>query len=227
MSVATVTVELLRARSVAQTLMHGWGMLAPHCAIVGSIRRESPLVHDIDLIAPLPSDPEATDWLYEAIAHDSEPAAEPEPKPRQDGMGLFAATVAPAEPQPKSLGKRCRVVRGVRKGFLACTVEVRVRMGPGSHEPFGTLQLQVFRYVPGLHGNRGWVELMRTGPAEFGRDFLVLYRETQRIPNGQPASRDAFLLDSSGQSVPTPDEQACFNLIGRPFIEPKNRKVLL
>lgn len=191
--------------------------------IAGSLRRARPWVNDIDLVAPLPPSPPGGDWmpadddLFRAI--DETMSNRWFHKPGRPC--LFTAEEENAcmdEGSPfRPLGK---AVRGLKPGFLAASLELEPK--PGLWIP-----CQIFRYGP---RNKGWVMLQRTGPADFGKWFLGMWKRRYRIPLGDEkhsASINGHLVDADGQVVDVPTEEAAFELAGLKFIPPDLRDVTL
>lgn len=192
--------SLPAALSAATHLMGWWKMRTPSCAIVGSIRRRRPDVGDIELLAPLPHEGER-DLLYEAIRDSFEPA------------GMFDD---PGKPHLTG-----RVVKGLKAGFKECDLICNMtRTDTGEVYSFPT---QVFRYESGDRGNRGWIELMRTGPGDFGKWFLGRWKKHHGISPLQQASIDGHLVDSYGKRIPTRDEDDAFRHCGMKPIPPEKR----
>ena len=194
------------ATKAAEYLMRLWQMPTPDSLIVGSIRRRKPTVGDVEIIAPWPGAGNA-DPLYERIAETI----------GVGGDGLFGAV----RPEPVLKG---RALEGLKPGFKACALHITLkRKDRDPPEPI-EVPVQIFRYVPGATGNRGWVELMRTGPGEFGEWFLWRWKEQHHIPIDRKASRDGFLVDEAGEVVPTPAEADCFAEVGLPVVAPERRE---
>ncbi|MCC6295423.1 MAG: hypothetical protein IT469_01810 [Pseudomonadales bacterium] len=202
-------IPLARALAAAQMAMRLWGMAAPACAIVGSVRRRRTEVGDIEIIAPLP----------EVMSRPVDPFAEPEPV-TEDNDHLFARIAATTRQEPDLFNPSpppplARVVRGLEPGFLACSLELKL-----AHAPAVAIPVQIYRYTP---ANRGWCELMRTGPTDFGMDFLVRWKARFGIAGEGKGSIDGHLVDSHQVRVPTPTEDDCFRLCGMAFIPPEER----
>jgi len=189
---------LATADALAAQLMARWGMAAPACGVVGSVRRRKPDVGDLELIAPLPPDGAKIDQLYEVIA---------------DAVGARAGLFIPEVPP---IGK---AVEGVKPFFKAASLLIQIRLGENQEEMFG---VQVFRYTP---ENCGWQWLMRTGPDDFGKWFLWQWKTVFGIPLGEdrPASDKGHLVDANGIVVPVPSEEDCFRIIRRPPVPPESR----
>lgn len=183
---------------------------APQLEVVGSVRRGLPHVGDIEVIAEIPP-----------AARAAKPRPEDDPffrlinatmeLPWSDEPGtLFGVAKYQAIIPLNPLGK---IVRGLKPGFLAASLIMT---------PFGRqVPLQVYRYIP---ANRGWVTLMRTGPREFGQWFLGQWKRRWRIPDGEQASRDGFLVNAAGDRVETPTEEETFKLCGMDWIAPGVRE---
>lgn len=181
------------ARQAANKLMQLWGMAEPACLVVGSVRREKPDVGDLEFIAPHRDGPYDTLFdLINATCVDSE--------------GMFAS---------KPTKERFAVPeRGVKRGFRALSVVCHMTRQDGEK---WTIPVQVNRYGA---GNRGWVEIMRTGPDEFGRLFLHTWKEKW---GGSKGSVEGYLVDARGNRVSAATEAEAFEKCGLPFVEPRDR----
>jgi len=189
------------AADAAKAACRVWGMTSEAgCRIVGSFRRNTPDVGDLEFVAPLPVDDE-TDWLYEEI------------RDGFDAGGLFGDTT------PKLAG---RIISGVKRGFLLATIELdHIHVGTGE---VATVPIQIHRYMPGDKGNRGWIEILRTGPTDHGRWFLAAWSKAMGVPFDRQASMFGYLRDAYGGQVPTPTEEGCYERIKSKFIKPEDRK---
>lgn len=173
--------------------------------VVGSVRRESETVGDLEFIAPLPAD-EANDTLYLDLAKRFYLDGAP---PIETG-GLFSA---PVERESKIGEPR----RGLNPGFKYAGVTLRLKV-PAPAE----MAIEFYRYTPGPTGNRGWIQLIRTGPAEFSHRMVMRW-QALRGDRERAGSADGFPLDINGHPIAVPDENAAFALLRLPFIEPKDR----
>lgn len=185
------------ARQLAGDLFHRWGMNGA-CSIVGSVRRDAPDVGDLEFVAPLPvgdSDP-----LYERVAATLMPS---------DGIGLFDG----ADAEPSRIGW---ANRGFKPAFAAASLSVK-------HRVIGVIPVEIYRYTPGDRGNRGWVEIMRTGPRDFGMYFLERWKGRHGIARDGHALIENELRDMHGHVIPSPTEQRAFELCGLEWIEPGRR----
>lgn len=203
-------IPLARALAAAQMAMQLWGMTAPSCAIVGSVRRRKADVGDLELIAPVP----------EVMSRPIDPFHEPEEVTELNDP-LFARIAASVRHEPDLFNPNppppvAKAIEGLKPGFLACKLEVRLTAAPAVIVP-----VQIFRYTP---VNRGWCELMRTGPSDFGQDFLVRWKQRYGIVGEGKASIEGHLVDSYRRRVPTPTEDDCFRLAGMAFIPPEERE---
>lgn len=188
-------IQRAAAIAAAEVLFREWKMPTPACEIVGSVRRGRADVGDLEFLAPLPADPKRDDPLYEAILAtcNGQPQA------------LFG------EPRPRFT----EVVQGLKPGFRSASLKVKLRIG----ESELIVPVQVFRYTP---ENRGWQQIMRTGPSEFGIWFLQEWKRAFGIQNGE-ASIEGHLVDSWLKRVPVADEHECFLKIRHDFIPPEQR----
>jgi hypothetical protein len=186
--------------------------------LAGSLRRGCDLVGDIDLVCPLPCvGGGGDDALCREILKKFVWVARP-----SKGTGsLFT---------PELNGAMGWITEGAHAGFKSCSlVLVRDVVANERSQMRTEIKVQVHRYTPGPMGNRGLIEVIRTGPADFGPAFLALWkrRRGQGVA-GAPdalASQHGFLLDPFGAAVPTPTEHSCFELCGIPFIPPERRSV--
>lgn len=105
------------------------------------------------------------------------------------------------------------IISGAGKGFRMASLIYK------------STKVQIFRYDPGANGNRGWIELMRTGPAEYSERILKQWKfvcGTKNTPSF--GSIEGHFVDERGVRVPTPTERAVYELVGLPFTEPENRQ---
>lgn len=196
-------ITLEQADRVAAALFARWKFPpGDTCAVVGSVRRRKPDVGDLEMIAPW-CEP-AKDWVYRGIAESMQ------------AEGIFAGSES-----ERPVGFP---LEGLKPGFRACSLSISM-VDSQSGEP-ATLKVQVFRYEPGERGNRGWIELMRTGPPEFGRWFLGRWKKAFDIPFGEAgkASDKGYLVDRHLKPVFTPTEQDCFRILRLPHVAPEQRE---
>lgn len=210
-------IPLARAVQAAAMVMQLWGMAAPSCAVVGSVRRRKADVGDLELIAPLPE---------AACAAAFDPFDPQAGKVEAGDDELYRRIFASADGQPDLFNPSkpppiARAIEGLKPGFRMCSLAVR--LSGGGVAPAVEIPVQVFRYTPGDKGNRGWCELMRTGPGEFGQQFLVDWKRSFGIQGDNRASKDGFLVDPHGVRIPTPTEEDCFRLCRRAFVPPEER----
>lgn len=171
-------------------------------ALVGSIRRDAPMVSDIDLISP---------WVNGD--HD----------PLHAGLVRLFGDPARAEKSPlfAAADDTLRLgiyLNGLYRNFKRAAVLVKLK-GP----PYCEIKVEFHRYTPGPQGNRGWIEMIRTGPAEWGRMCCIRWKH--KTPNG--TSENGFLVDGEGEVHPTPDEASVFRLLGLQYIPPAARTEVL
>jgi hypothetical protein len=200
-------------------------------AVVGSVARGSVKVGDLELIAPLPGPipqfpmndaPTIEKFLktYGTIEHDllyTRIFATVKPTPQQGSLW--------GSPQRKSDLCFVEPQMGFKPGFKYCDLLIDVPvLCPELEETVAALSVQIHRYWLGPAGNRGWIQLMRTGPAEFGQYILTRWKEKQRLSSGVPGSVNGFLVDRDGKAVPTPEEADVFAAVGIPFIPVDQRE---
>lgn len=186
--------KLAFAQPVARKLL---GRLDPTGtgAVVGSVRRGKDQPKDIELVLPwfAPDD----DPVYRRV----EQLLKPD--------GLFTGQPDPA---------RCFTeVRGLKPGFRSCSIRCDTSLGkwPRYAEDF---QVDLFRFDNHPTGNKGWITLMRTGPAEFGEACLAHFKRM-----GGGGSRDGYLIDGEGKPIPTPLELDAFMVMSIAFVQPEDR----
>ncbi|MCW5777340.1 MAG: hypothetical protein KIS87_12955 [Phycisphaeraceae bacterium] len=187
---------LEHADAAAAFIMRCWGLEPPAAVVVGSVRRREPEVGDLEIIAP---------------------AADPSPLFGGDPLcERLLACVGSRRPDNMP---EVTPLRGLKPGFAAASMTVSL-YDVGGRQMLH-LPVQIFRYEP---GNRGWHELMRTGPADFGRWFLTQWKRVHRIPHEQPASVNGWLVDASGERVIVERESDCFREINLPVCPPERRR---
>ena len=189
--------KLHDALAAAECIRGMWGLDPETCLLVGSARREAISVGDLEFCAPMPA-PGTRDELFERMD-----------LTMQTG-GLFGAGTVPVA-QP---------LKGFRNRFYYCDTRVDL-----THQETGkelSVRVQIHRYEAD-GSNRGWIELMRTGPSEFGEWFLAAWKAFWKMPIGRRASIDGHLVNDVGARVPTPTEADCFRQIGMAWISPDRR----
>lgn len=195
-----------QAAGIALNVLGFLNVPRPEFWLVGSIRRRAFSVKDIDVLCAMPrgdSDP-----LYEAICRHFIQA----PAPYKQGGSLFDAPASALE--GPILGK---VVRGCKRQFRNCCVEINP-VGVS-----GPVKIEFWRYDAGPHGNRGWIELIRTGPWEFAKAAVSRWN---RVSGGVAGDPHVGYPCLRGERVPVPDEATAFKLLDWPYIEPENRQGL-
>lgn len=200
---AGTRITLAQAKDAAAFLMGVWKMDPADCMVVGSVRRGKADVGDLELVAPCPVDP-GRDELYRLIKSMVE----------SETPDMFA---------PQADVTHGRALKGLKPGFLACSLEMRI-----THPETGvySLPVQIFRYSHD-RSNRGWCEVCRTGPREFGKAFLARWHRQHQIPHDKQASMDGFLVDGYGERVKVPTERIAFELCGLSYIEPEKREAMV
>lgn len=203
-----IRVPLHQMQAAAASLVERLG--SGSVVVVGSIRRQRPMVGDIELVARLPGgDVKHADQdpLFRAInGMVSNPMREP-------AETLFAAPAAPLPGRP--IGS---AISGLKPGFRALSLMLTPREGP-------QIPCQIYRSTP---RNHGWVMVQRTGPREFGIAFLADWKRAYGIPLGSEAHRaciDGHLVDAQGAVVEVPTEEDAFRLCRRKWIDPDLRDV--
>lgn len=192
-----VRIDRCIAEAIAARCMGRWAM-REGCAVVGSIRRRRPHVGDIEIIAPMPVSDGVRpphDALHTTIAESCA------------GEGLF--NVDAETPVGTA-------IKGLKPMFRYCAIDVFA-----DDHPEGGIKVEIHRYDPGPGGNRGLIELIRTGPAEHGQRILAEYA---RMRGGTcPAAEGGYLLAIDGARVPTPSEDDVYRLVGMAWVHPETR----
>jgi hypothetical protein len=191
------------AVAAASWLFQQWDMSPQTCFICGSVRRRVPEVGDLDIIAPLP-EMRQPDLLYSSIDRTVIKPAEK--------IGLFEAATT------EQTARFVEVTSGHKPYFKSLCVVANIEAEGRIH----SIPVQVNRYTA---QNRGWMELCKTGPKEFGEWFLVKWKEANGIPvgTGQKACHENHLRDFNGNIVPVPCEVDCFRLAGLAHFPPQDR----
>lgn len=203
-------IPLADAVEVARFLISVW-FPGEKASPMGSVRRGEPNVGDIDILT-----------LYPIGCQVEKPIAKDDP-----AFQRIAATMRGEQQiQPALFGEQparhARIlgeaVEGLKPGFKACKLLID---GPRGMK----IKVQIFRTTA---ENAGWAAIKNTGPADFGKLFLIRWKERYGIPMGDsdnhPASRGGSLLDSYGIPVPTAGEMEAFEKCGMTYIPPKNRR---
>lgn len=188
---------LIDALLAAECIAGMWGLDREACPLVGSARRRAITVGDLEFIAPLPA-PGVRDELFDRMDL------------TMGTGGLFGeGTVPVAKP-----------LKGFKRGFGYCDTLVDVT-NQATGQGFA-IRVQIHRYAAD-GSNRGWIELMRTGPAEFGQFFLRAWKARHCIAPELEASIDGHLVNAARQRVPTPTEADAFRCCGLEPVEPTRR----
>lgn len=185
MSAAGPRIPLAQAQEAAAYLARLWKLGDARDCVVGSVRRQKPTVGDLEFIAPLPEDPRE-DPVFRTIAGTVD-------RPQEEQPRLFGA------PPPLAGTPIGTALMGLKPGFKMCRLQIRGRSG-------NEMQVEINRYTPGPKGNRGWVQLVKTGPEDFGKAVLTHWKVLNRIGPEHDGSRDFFLLSADGAQVPTANE---------------------
>lgn len=193
------------AVAAAGVLFDRWGMSPSTCSIAGSVRRRCQEVGDLDILAPLP--PAAVrDELFAAI--DKTVIV-------KDAESRLCFTAAEFDPFVE-------VKSGHKPYFKSLSVIAHLEATGEDGKPRTfPIPVQVNRYTK---ANRGWMELYKTGPTEFGVWFLVKWKERFGIPTHQKACIENHLRDQGGSIVPVETEADCFRLAGLTHFPPQDRE---
>jgi hypothetical protein len=190
------------AQAAAAFIMLMWGLNTPDAMLAGSARRRRPTVGDLEFTCRGVAEGEP-DPLYDRIA-----------KTVRLG-GLFGERDAdlPAE-----------AVKGFKRWFGYCELVVHL-----VHNPTGTafsVPVQIHRWDAN-GSNRGWIELMRTGPLDFGIWFLTAWKKRWGIKPDHRASSEGTLYDGQGKAVWVATELEAFQMAGLKYVEPHERDAFM
>jgi hypothetical protein len=189
------------ALAAAACIQDMWGLRGPDVLLVGSARRQRPDVGDLEFTCRAPAEG-GPDVLFEAM--DRTMAVE----------GLFGASTVPV----------AKPLKGFKRGFGYCDVLVDLHRQDNGAE--FQVRVQIHRWAWD-GANRGWIELMRTGPTDFGQWFLHAWKRHHGIQPEADASRDGRLIGVDGVPVPTPREEDAFTACGLTWIEPERREAFM
>lgn len=205
MSDASIEITLARAHQAVQRLRELLPLPEGSCPVVGSVRRCRQVVHDVELIAPMPAEGQV-DRLWTAI-NDQAP----------DTSDLFAPQ-GPAKPV-------IRIVKGVKPLFAHARIQVKLKSDVAGGDAW--LPIEIYRYdTDATKTNRGWIELMRTGPADFGKWFLMKWHDKWQLRPDRSASVDGYLRDEYEAIVPVATEKEAFEKCGIAYVAPDQRDVV-
>lgn len=200
-------------------------VLLPQIEFVGSIRRGLPDVHDVDLLAPLPRGDEPDDLYARLAALYGDPKADAK-------RALFA----PTPENEKSGGVWGRVAKGLAPGFKMMQIVLPLPgSSPEQNKPEGwsapfDLKIEIHRYTPGPQGNKGWIQMIRTGPGagkdgEIGWGEMMLIRWKQRHEGAK--SQDGWPVYRDGTRHPVPTELEAFKACGFDEVIPPHARTLV
>jgi DNA polymerase/3'-5' exonuclease PolX len=191
-------VRLELARPLARELVD---LLRPAChriEIAGSIRREKPLVSDIEIVAmPIVEEQSANDlW------------ATPVP------VNLLTGPTGPLQQLAAMQLLWPRRVEIVRAGG---TVEHQVKLGE-AYKALVYRDVPVDLFLVSDPDSWGVIFALRTGPGDWNTRLVTdAHRYLRRVEGGH--------LYRAGQKVPCPEERDFFNAIGQEWVEPPDRAV--
>lgn len=123
----------------------------------------------------------------------------------------------PAADQDRVSPRWGTVLKGLKPGFHQASVILHVR-----HPHAKQVKIEVYRYEtegPERLGNKGWQQMIRTGPREMGMHVLACWK---RVTDGGK-SQDGYPCTANGERVACPTEHQAFKLAGLPYIEPERR----
>lgn len=187
-------IPLAEADAMMADLFQRFNLDSARHFAAGSVRRRCATVGDLEIVAPLPAGD--VDTLFDRLAACIA---------LEDG-GLF------------QVENQIGVARqGLKPGFKAARIDL-------SHKVYGVVPLEIYRYTQGIDGNLGWSLIMRTGPEEFGKEFLRRWKKKWAIHRDQNACAENFLRDAHGQAIPTKDEREAFSQCGFGFVVPPEKR---
>ncbi len=164
--------------------------------IVGSIRRKKETVGDVEYTFPW--EPKENDALYTRLAelaHLGEPP-------------LFG----------ERGHKMIDPIEGVKPGFKAARFYVQVQTPTG----VVVAPAAIYRHEP---HNKGMIEIIRTGPREFGMAVLHRWRSVFKVTREVWDARDqGTVVDQWGKVVPVGTEEEVFTKLGIAFEPPERRE---
>lgn len=193
--------DLGEALGAAECIARMWGITGDDALLVGSARRRRPTVGDIEFTCRRPA-PGERDVLFDAM------------DPTMETGGLFGAGTVPI----------ARPLKGFKRGFgyCDCLVEVTNEITRQAVR----VRVQIHRWDPDGF-NRGWIELMRTGPSGFGIHFLAAWKKRWGIPPSAKASVDGMLFNAAGNQVKVATESEAFIKCGMSWVAPEQRDVFI
>jgi DNA polymerase/3'-5' exonuclease PolX len=224
MSVSARRIPLEQARSVAAAVIGQWLVPSPAdnalpleqrlmafadkgVMLAGSIRRQLATAGDIEIVAPLHDSAEDVAQEHRRIDGTLLP----------DNGGLYppAGTWAKAVKGFRCSGRYTQFVVYPRLLHKSMFGDVE------GTEPDGGVKVDLWRYRPGPFGNKGWIQLIRTGPDDFGPACLARWK---RITRGGLSQHGFPHRTATSPPIPVPDEGAAFALLEMPYIEPRDRR---
>ncbi len=191
-----VAVQLAEARDVAERLVH---LLAPACRrleIAGSIRRQKPTVHDIEIVAIPRLDTVASDGLFSEHTD--------------------LVTVNRLEERIAELMGRSLYPRAVENRRADGTIDVQEKLGR-AYKALVYRDLPVDLFITDAE-RWGCIFALRTGPGDWNTKLVT---DCKRVNRRVEGGRVLHL----GKPVPTPEEADFFAALGQPWIEPSERRV--
>jgi hypothetical protein len=173
------------------------------------VRREAAEVGDLEFIAPMPAH---DDPLHDALQRHFWPA-KPAKGAKAQQHNLFAPVVERGEQHGVA-------VMGLRPGFRMCSLVLHIQR-PTELK----LAVQIFRYDAGPEGNRGWIEMIRTGPSDVSHALVTRWQQVRGRP-AEPGSVDGYPIDRAGNRIATPSEEAVWELLELTPLAPTRRTLV-
>lgn len=187
--------------------------------VAGSIRRRAPWVKDIEIVLPAPAKDEPDpllDKIRATFTIDGYHGAEYEEKfVSQECLLGPPETYKVRRRRPTLERPAGVVVKGANPGFRYCQLRLA-----GVADPTMFINVDLFRYDQGDGGNRGWIELIRTGPSDFSQKALAQWKRV----SGGGWSKDGYPRRPGDIPVPVPTEARAFELLQWAWVEPWDRR---
>jgi len=197
-------VSLERAQQVASYLWARWQLPVEHSKLCGSCRRLEAEVGDLDILTARPAIPKV-DPLHDTLYCDLISADE------WDVMDPKLAKI-PA-------GKLGIVTQGLKPGFGRVRCMITGRTGTWIKIEIHRHDLKLRPDGGVLQSNRGWIEMIRTGPAEWSKNMMIRWKA---LSDGG-TSKDGYPISGLGVQYCPATEAEAFKLLRLPYCSPEQR----
>jgi DNA polymerase/3'-5' exonuclease PolX len=189
------------ALRVAESVVDFLGEGCRQIAIAGSLRRQKPEVHDIEIVAEPRIVMRAGDELF-PVEHETD---------------LLEERIAEA------LNRGTFEPRQVENKRTDGSIDVQTKLGP-KFKALVVAGIPLDLFVVRPPATWGVVFALRTGPGDWNTKLVTDCQAIgRRVSGGQvEAWRGAT---SSWEVVPTPTEEDFFRALGQPWLEPRDRRV--